>query len=85
MSTAAPSIASEAPSASDAPAAPALPSDVARQIESTCADCQLLVRRVADLTDRVERMEKKIQSATFYGIVVGTALSQLAERLIAHL
>lgn len=64
--------------------APSFSTDVARQIESTCADCQLLVRRVADLTDRVERMEKKITNATFYGIVVGTALSQLAERMIAH-
>jgi hypothetical protein len=82
MTTAAPSIASENPPSPVA--SPAFSGEVARQIESTCADCQLLVRRVADLTERVERMEKKITNATFYGIVVGTALSQLAERMIAH-
>lgn len=64
---------------------PSISSELGRQIASTCHDCQLLVRRVADLSDRVEKLERRITSATLFGVALGTALSQLAERVIAHL
>lgn len=60
-------------------------SDLSKQIASTCHDCQQLVRQVSSLTDRVERLERRITSATLFGVALGTALSQLAERVIAHL
>jgi hypothetical protein len=64
---------------------PSISSELGRQIASTCHDCQLLVRRVADLSERVEKLERRITSATLFGVALGTALSQLAERVIAHL
>jgi len=77
VTAAAPTLTTDAPTS--------IPLDLGRQIESTCADCQLLVRRVSDLSDRVERLEKRITSATLFGVAIGTAASQLVERLIAHL
>lgn len=64
---------------------PTLASDLSRQIASTCHDCQRLVQQVSSLTDRVEKLERRITSATLFGVALGTALSQLAERVIAHL